>query len=322
MTTNAGLFQLGMIDHHAVLGFPLTADPQEVRKRYLKVARKLHPDSLGEASEMQRQLAGQLLSKRVNPAYEVLNQDKLAKEHDILLGMKQQQLAASPDLVSLASDRAKQLMMSNAVEADYAAAVEKIAKTQFSDLGKVESVIGELSELNAAYLIRSKKQSAAAVSKPAATIAENTASKTSQNAARSVSARSRRSSVIDSYIRRAKEFEEQRDYSRGILELREAITSHPQSAPCHACLASLYLSAGQATMARIYAKQALAFDPENQTAQTVQARLSAGEQPASRKQAAAKKGKANASKAQAKGADKGNQQGGGLLSGLFGRKKK
>ncbi len=314
MTIQAGLFQLGMIDHHAVLGFPLTADPQAVRKRYLKVARKLHPDSLREASETQRQLASQLLSKRVNPAYKVLSQDKLAKEHNILLGMKQQQLVASPELVSLTSDRAKQLIISSAVEADYAAAVEQIAKIQFSDLGNVEAAIGEFSELNVAYLIRSKKQSTAPVSKPTAAAAENATSKTPQNAARSISVRSRPSSIIDSYIRRAKEFEEQRDYSRGILELREAIASHPQSAPCHACLASLYLSTGQATMARIHAKRALTFDPENQTAQTVQTKLSADEQPAS--------GKQPASKALAKGTKKGNQQGGGLLSGLFGGKKK
>ncbi len=326
MTTNAGLFQLDITDHHAVLGFSLTADPQKVRKRYLKVARKLHPDSLREASEAQRQLANQLLSKRVNPAYEALSQERSAKEHEILLKMKQQQLASSPGLISFTSDRAKKLLLSSSVATEYAAAVEQIASTQFSDLYKVESAISELSELNAAYLMKTKPQSASdsasssTASKPAATT--NTAPQTSQNAARPVSARSRHSSIIDSYIRRAKEFEEQRDYSRGILELREAIASHPRSAPCHACLANLYLRAGQATMARIHAKQALSFDPENQTAQTVQAKLSAGEEQASGKQATSKKGKANASKASAKGAKKGNQQGGGLLSGLFGGKKK
>ena len=323
MTIQAGLFQLDMIDHHAVLGFSLAADPAKLRKRYLKVARKLHPDSLRSSSEEQRQLASQLLSKRVNPAYEILSQDKSAKEHEILLKIKQQQLVTSPELVSFTSDRAKNLLKSNAIEADYAAAVEQIASVQFSDLTRVESAVAELSEINAAYLIKTKKPSASAgvsvTSSPTATATvTNASSKPPQNVARSVSGRPSRSSIIDSYIRRAKEFEEQRDYSRGILELREAIASHPQSAPCHAYLASLYLRAGQATMAKIHAKQALAFDPENQTAQTVQAKLSEGEQPASQKRVASKKGGANASKAQAHGA----KQGGGLLSGLFGRKKK
>ncbi len=160
MTIQAGLFQLNMSDHHAVLGFSLAADPKKLRKRYLKIARQLHPDSLRDVSEAQRQLASQLLSKRVNPAYETLSQDKLAKEHEILLTMKQQQLVASPELVPLKSDRAKQLLASRKLEADYAAAIEEIASTQFSDLSQVESIIGELSEINAAYLIKTKQSSA------------------------------------------------------------------------------------------------------------------------------------------------------------------
>ncbi|WP_228024447.1 J domain-containing protein [cf. Phormidesmis sp. LEGE 11477] len=318
----SGLFQLDMIDHHAVLGFSLAADAKQARKRYLKVARQLHPDSLRGASEEQRQLASQLLSKRVNPAYEVLSQDKSAREHEILLKMKQQQLAGSPNLVAFTSDRAQKLLNSNTVEAEYEAAIQQIASQQFEDLNQVDSAVNELSQLNAAYLIKmAKLKSVPAASKPADTASKTTGSPTSQNSARSGSVRPRRSSsILDSYIRRAKEFEAQRDYSRGILELREAIDSHPKSAPCHAYLSSLYLRSGQTTMAKIHMKQALALDPENQTAQTVQAELSAGENPAGRKQTASRSG-ANAQKAPAKGTKKG-KQGGGLLSGLFGGKKK
>ena len=317
MTTPAGLFQLEMIDHHAVLGFSLAGDSSQVRKRYLKVARKLHPDSLREASEEQRQKASQLLSKQVNSAYEALRQDKSAKEHLILLKLKQQQLATAPHIVSFTSDRAQKLLNSNTVEADYDTAINQLASTQFDDLGQVESVIGELSELNAAYLIKTAKlkpaaQSAPTAAKPA-TASTPSASPSLQNEVRPASARPRRASIVDSYIRRAKEFEAQGDYSRGILELREAIGSHPKSAPCHAYLSSLYLSSGQATMAKIHAKQALALDPENEIAQTVQEKLGVGEHPTGHKQ--------TASKAQAKGAKQG-KQGGGLLSGLFGGKKK
>ena len=320
MTIQAGLFQLNMSDHHAVLGFSLATDPKKLRKRYLKIARQLHPDSLREASEAQRQLANQLLSKRVNPAYEALSQDKSAKEHEILLTMKQQQLVASPKLISLQSDRAKKLLASKKLEADYAAAIEEIASTQFSDLSQVEAVMGELSEINAAYLMKTKQLSASTGSSATAAKTAATAAKPSENAARPRRVRSSRAAIIDSYIRRAKEFESQRDYSRGILELREAISSHPQSASCHAYLASLYLRSGQATMAKIHAKQALTFDPENQTAQTVQARIAESETQTGHQQTAAKKGSANAAKATAKGSKKG--QGGGLLSGLFGGKKK
>ena len=100
MTITAGLFKLDITDHHAVLGFSLSADPKQVRKRYLKVARQLHPDSLLEASEEQKRMASELLSKMVNPAYEALGNEKKAAEHLVLLKLKQQQLAAQPDAIA------------------------------------------------------------------------------------------------------------------------------------------------------------------------------------------------------------------------------
>ncbi len=54
-----------------------------------------------------------------------------------------------------------------------------------------------------------------------------------------------------------------KDYSRAILEMREAIQTHPTHAESHSYLASLYLQAGQATMARIHVKRALELDPDN-----------------------------------------------------------
>ena len=237
MTTTAGLFQLDMIDHHAVLGFSLSAETKQVRKRYLKVARKLHPDSLREASEQERQLASELLSKQVNPAYEVLSQDKSAKEHKILLKMKQTQLSANRSLVTLTSDAAKALLTAQDLDAGYTQALGKLTTAQFSDLTKVDAIIGEISELNAVYLMRKqpantssssagKISSAAAGGNNQSTQGTNTAANPSP---RTAPKPSHQATIIQSYLKRAKEFESQQDYSRGILELREAITSHPKS---------------------------------------------------------------------------------------------
>lgn len=338
MTIQEGLFQLDMTDHHAVLGFSLAAEPKQVRKRYLKIARKLHPDSLRDASDEQRKLASELLSKQVNPAYETLSQDKSAKEHKILLKMKRKQLIDDPTIVTLQSDAAKKLLSTKspaAIEADYTAALAEIAATQFDDLSRVEAAIGELSELNAVYLMRQQSaEHTAGQTAPSATPSSSStqtsgAQQKSSGASTTASSQqtrsgSRQNSIIQSYLKRAQEFESQQDYSRGILEVREAITSHPKSAPCHAYLAHLYLKAGQATLAKIHAKQALTFDPENQTAQAVQSKLMGQ----GRKQTAAKKGQANAAEgsAQKKAANGqkagGKKKGGGLLSGLFGGKKR
>ncbi|PZO11484.1 MAG: molecular chaperone DnaJ [Leptolyngbya foveolarum] len=296
MPTHEGLFKLDITDHHAVLGFSLAADPKQVRKRYLQIARQLHPDSLREASEAQKKLASDLLSKQVNPAYEALTQEKSAKEHSILLKMKQQQLVTRPILLSAKSESAKKLLGTSNLEMDYTSAVNHIAKDQFDDLTRVDSAINELSELNAVFLMRKgsvgekKGRSAGDVAKPS-------------EPAEAAPRRPKHEAIIESYLSRAKEFAYKRDYSRAILELREAIAAHPQSASCHSYLASLYLQANQATLAKIHAKQALVFDEDNDMAKEVQAKLGAKA--------------AKAAPAKAAGAKKG----GGLLSGLFSKKR-
>ncbi len=302
MTINEGLFKLDVTDHHAVLGFSLAEDPKKVRKRYLNVARILHPDSFRDASDEQRRLANDLLSKLVNPSYKALSQAKSAKEHSLILTMKQQQLAARPILLSAKGDAAKRLLGTSNLDLDYAAALHKLAAIQFDDLTQVDVITGEISELNAVYLMRKGSVGAAA----AAPLPTAGGKPQAQEKAEEAPRRPRHEAIIESYMSRAKEFEYKRDYSRAILELREAIASHPQSAPCHAYLSVLYLKSGQATLAKIHAKQALHFDAENAMAKDVQAKLEKAQAPA---------------KGSGKGASKGAGGGGGLFSGLFGGKK-
>ena len=311
MTINEGLFKLEVTDHHAVLGFSLAEEPKKVRKRYLKIARQLHPDSLREASDEQKKLASELLSKWVNPAYETLSQDKTAKEHSIVLKMKQQQLVARPILLSAKSDAAKRLLSTSNLEHDYSAALQKIAATQFDDLTRVEGAIAQISELNAVYLMRKGNVGQKPATAPSTT---EKAPDSSESAPR----RPRHEAIIESYLGRAKEFDYKRDYSRAILELREAIAAHPQSVPCHGYLSSLYLKSGQATLAKIHARQALSLDAENAMAKAVQAKLDATTAKSAR---ADKNGQGGKKAGVSKGANKGTSKGGGLFSGLFGGKK-
>ena len=301
-TINEGLFKLDVTDHHAVLGFSLAEDPKKVRKRYLKVARQLHPDSLRNASDEQKKRASELLSKWVNPAYEALSQSKNAKEHSILLKMKQEQLVARPVLLSAKSEPARNLLGTGNLEHDYSVALQKIAADQYADLMRVDEAIAQISELNAVYLMR--KGSVGKKSEPVG----GSAGQKSGEAAEDAPRRPRHEAIIESYMSRAKEFDYKRDYSRAILELREAIAAHPQSAACHGYLAKLYLKSNQPTMAKIHAKSALSFDINNEMANEVQAKLEAKAKPA-------------AAKAPGKGKDaKGAKKGGGLLSGLFGKR--
>lgn len=311
-----GLFKLDLTDYHAILGISLEAEPKQVRKRYLKIARKLHPDSLSGASDTEKQQASELLSKMVNPAYEKLSQEKESSEYQVVLRMQGQQLSRQNNLV-LETEAAQALVKSNNVDHAYNTALKELVDQQYESLDDVPTIIGKISELNAAYLMR-KSGSAGGGSAPAAapTAAAPTAASTpTQNgaaapagtaasagaAAPPPAARPQRRNLAEGYLNRAKEFEMQKDFSRAILELREAVKSFPTNADCHSHLANAYLKAGQSTMAKIHSNKALDLDPENQLAAMVKKSVE-------RKTGGGQAGKTAKSK--------------GGLFGLFGGKKK
>ncbi|PZV01317.1 MAG: molecular chaperone DnaJ [Leptolyngbya sp.] len=318
MKPDQGLFQLDFDDHHAVLGVPVTADAKAVRKRYLAIARMLHPDSLSGAEATDAQRASDILSKLVNPAYEALTQEKSSTEHGIMLKLKGQSLRQIGTAPTVSSTEAQSLLKAPHADAAYRKAVSSLAESQFDNLENVTEVIGELSELNLIYLYRSSANDGPSASAPA------TAAKARPNAAPAASTttvptpRQNQAAILESYVNRAQEYEQNRDYSRAILELREAVKAYPNNLQCHSYLSALYLKAGQGTMARIHAKRALEIDPNDERARSVQARVdkTSGGATSGAAQATKPKG-GNTKTANPKSAN----QGGGFF-GLFGGKKK
>ncbi len=317
MDIDQGLFKLDVADHHAVLGVPMDADAKQVRKRYLKVARKLHPDSLGSATPEQKQQASEVLSKLVNPAYETLSQEKKAVEHNILLKMKGQQLQQQPALLSVSIDEAKRLSGSNNIDYDYATALKQLNADQYESLDTLVDTIGKISELNAVYVMRKGGGSAPA---PAPAKSSSTSSESSAVADSAsseglpstgdtgfVRPQRRRDMVIDSYIKRAKEFQYKGNFSRAVVELREAVKQYPDSARCHSNLAAAYIKTKQEKMASIHAKRALELDPEDSVAGDIKKRMDAREKRAGKAAAQSKAEK---------------PQSGGFFGGLFGGKKR
>jgi tetratricopeptide (TPR) repeat protein len=307
MQLEQGLFKLDFSDHHAVLGVPLSADSKLVRKRYLAIARKLHPDSLSTASEADRQKASELLSKWVNPAYEALSQDKSSSEHGVVLKLKGQALRRGSTAPEIETTAAKELMRAPHVEAAYRQAVSALANDQYDQLDHVLPVIGTISELNMVYLYRTTEGDAgatAAPGKPTVTAATAPPSPTANRTA--PPPRRPQATIVESYINRAQEHERSAAYGQALLEMREAVKTYPRSARCHSYLASLYLKAGQATMAKIHAKRALDIDPNDELAKAIQSRVE-------------KEGNTSGkSGTTAKGTD---QKSGGFF-GIFGGKKK
>ncbi len=146
-----GLFKLDFIDHHAILGISVDADVKEVRKRYLKIARRLHPDSCKAESEDEKKLANQLLSKLVNPAYEELSQSN--REYEAKLRYMGKRLSGEAGKFTLPAQAAKQLSQAGAnLDIVYKTAVQNIASNEYESLSQVLEKIAELSELNMVYL--------------------------------------------------------------------------------------------------------------------------------------------------------------------------
>ncbi|MEL6325659.1 MAG: DnaJ domain-containing protein [Cyanobacteria bacterium J06626_23] len=315
MDIDQGLFKLDVADHHAVLGVSMDADAKQVRKRYLKVARKLHPDSLASATPEQKQQASEVLSKLVNPAYETLSQEKKSVEHNILLKMKGQQLQQQPALLAVNLEQAKRLSGSNNVDYDYSTALKQLNADQYESLDDLVETIGKISELNAVYVMR--KGGGAAPAPAPAKSSSGSASTPPEESTQAdlpstgntgfVRPQRRRDMVIDSYIQRAKEFQYKGNFSRAVIELREAVKQYPDSARCHSNLAAAYVKAKQEKMASIHAKRALEIDPEDAIAADIKKRMDAKEK--------------RASKSAQKKSDK-PQGGGGFLGGLFGGKKR
>ena len=317
MQVNRGLFKLDLVDHHAVLGVPLDADAKQVRKRYLKIARKLHPDSLRTATEEQKQQASELLSKLVNPAYEILSQEKAAVEHKVSLKLKGEQLKAQPSLLALSTEHSKKVANSNNVDYAYSTALKMLVLEQYESLEGVVDTIGEISELNAAYVMRQGGLAGQAETQESPSAADNNGGTTTDDDSSKVtvlSHRERRAQLIESFINRAKEFEYKGNFSRAIVELREAVKAHPQNPRCHAELGRMYMRSKQLKMAGIHTKRALELEPDNEMASDVKKKLDAYARRNPPPDAP------SAGKRSSKGPKK--PSGGGLFGSLFGSKKR
>ena len=149
-TIQSGLFGLDFTDHHAVLGVPVDAEPKDMRKKYLKLAQRLHPDSCAKSGEVERKRAEEFLSKLVNPSYEKLSKEKNYTEYILLLKLKGQQALRQQETVVLSSDEARKLATAPMGDIDtaYRKAVKELAEQQYNHLERALVFTLRISELN------------------------------------------------------------------------------------------------------------------------------------------------------------------------------
>lgn len=305
-----GLFLPDFSDFHAILGVSIEADVKEIRKSYLKIARRLHPDSCIAEGDADKQLAGQLLSKLVNPAWEKLSQEKSRTDHLIVLKMKGQGFARKRHELQPASSLAQQLLTTSNADYFYRTALQGLSDRQYEHLDQAIELIAQISELNLAYLVvRSNTDDSAngtknqiltsAASSPRPKAAPQPASPPVE-------------SLNDQYYRRAEGFAAKGNYAQATIELRDALKIEPNSSRCHSLMGMLYLRQNQPTMAKIHFTKALSIDPQDERALIGKQRLEPSAPSPSVDKSAAKSSATKQTPA---------KPGSGLFGGLFGKKK-
>jgi curved DNA-binding protein CbpA len=312
---NRGLFKYDFVDHHAVLCVPVDADVKEIRKRYLNIARRLHPDSCKAGSDAEKQLAGELLSKLVNPAYKILSHEKNRTEYILVLSQMGKRLVQEPASVEVSSDGAKQLVNAPNFEHIYKSAIAKIAETQYDSLQTVQQTIAQVSELNLVYVMRSAGKLSQAASQPLTQPKIPTSAPAVNTPIVPPPPTQQEDSVVLHYIRRAQELIAKNQLAQARVELQDALKLEPNNSRCHSLIGVVYLKQNLTTTAKVHFDRALQLDPKNQVALEGKRRVEqiTGHKPSGAKHTASP--------------NTGSQQpeksgGGGLFGGLFGGKKK
>lgn len=311
-----GLFKYDFTDHHAILGIPVDADPKSVRKRYLKIARNLHPDSCKAESEAEKKQANELLSKLVNPAYEQLSKEN--RDYAISLKLMGKRLATEKGKVSIASDAAKQLARSGAgLENVYKSSVQNLASKQYASVKEALGKIAEISELNLVYLMLKDGKIApgkdSGAGKPPKDKDKDTSKEVDTVIQRGPEPEELLAKRVAAYIRRAEGYIGKNNFAKAVLELRDALKLDQKNSNCHSLLGVAYLKQKQTAMAKVHFGKALQLNPKDERALKGKKYI---------EQMAAKSGGAQPTNSGSSGKSSGNQsKSGGGLFGMFGKKK-
>ncbi|MDJ0600930.1 MAG: DnaJ domain-containing protein [Crocosphaera sp.] len=296
-----GLFKYDITDHYAILGVPLNADSRYIRQRYLKIAYLLHPDTFDGKTDKEKQLATKILSKLVNPAYEILSKDRSRNEYKLVLSQMGNNLADELSSITIATDEAQKLLQtSQDRELTYHRLLTPLASQQYDDLDNVFYMIAQISELNLIYLMLSQGKKVKEKAKPKAKSEPKV--KTAPSSQQVKTKKEDRKSAIETALKRAQDYIQRNNISQAIIELRETLKEEPNNSTCHGLLGLAYLKENQLTMAKIHINKARKVNPQDPI--VIQAKQALDEVlPETEK---------------SKSSDK--QKGGGFF-GLFGRKK-
>ncbi len=325
-----GLFKLNITDHHAILGVSLDAEPKQIRLQYLKIAQKLHPDKC-RLDTAGMKIAGDILSKLVNPAYEQLSRKNAFAEHQLILTQIGKRLAENKDKISVRSQTARELL--NAVgsaELLYPKLLKNLTAEQYKCLERATAEIEVISELNMIYLMlqgdravnrrvsqtNSKPDREKVAQKTIEVQSKTTVTQASVPPAIAKVEEPAIESRVTTFVNRAQQYISRGEFDQAIQELKDALRIDPNHGVAHAVMGRAYLHKKQLTMAKVHIGKAFQADPHSQIVMDSKKALDKLTRVNDKSKTS---NPSNAGKSPHKNSNSGNS---GFFSGFFGSKKK
>ncbi|WP_413172885.1 J domain-containing protein [Anabaena azotica] len=256
-----------LIDPYAVLGVSVNADDRQIYKRYHALAKQLHPDNYINIESTDKELSRIILTRLINPAYQLLKQEKKRLNIVSTLQLK----ATSLDKQSLSELKKAinmQIMPVSAQEADffYEQAIAACVASQYKSLQKSHQITKYITKLNLVYLSLSKnnnletqtitKESKSIVPRPeipkvTLVLSEDNNSKPSAI------------NYAQRHYERAVQYAQQAQWALAVKELRDAIKLEPNNSDHYALLGVVHFQQNFPGMAKVYIRQALKLNPKH-----------------------------------------------------------
>ncbi len=235
----------------------MTTEPAQIRKKFLKLAKILHPDVFGRTIE-EKESATKYFSKMVSPAYQLLNSDRERGEYLATLRMFAQGKKQKEETPTLSSEIAQKLYRIPH-EITYKQYVEEVSPKQYETLDSIMEYTATLSELNLVYLFTQTSLSFSSGS--AATPASNQGA----NVEATPAAKPAQSPALRN-LNMAELFISKKQWTDALKELISAEKLDPNNAKVYALKGLVQMNQNAAAIAKASFQKALKLDPKEPTA--------------------------------------------------------
>jgi len=236
----------------------MTTDATQIRKKFLKLAKILHPDVFGRTTE-EKETATKYFSKIFSPAYQLLNSDRERGEYLATLRIFAQGKKQKKVIPTLTSEIAQKLYRIPH-EITYKQYVEEISPKQYETLDSILEYTATLSELNLVYLFTQTSPSFTSVGSDAAPPSNQI-----PNAEVAPVAKPAQSPALRN-LNMAELFISKQQWTDALKELLGAEKLDPNNAKVYALKGLVQMNQNAAAIAKASFQKALKLDPKEPTA--------------------------------------------------------